>query len=96
MNFSFDLPEDTLVVSREDLKNTMREIMDEIQTEETCDEVLKISEAADLMKVSVPTVRNLIEEGDIPCFKKGQLIRFRRASLLEWIGKHNKSKNIAN
>lgn len=85
MNFSFDLPEGTLVVSREDLKNVMREIVDEIQTEETCDEVLKIAEAADLMKVSVPTVRSLIEKNDIPHFKRGQVIRFRRTDILEWM-----------
>lgn len=85
MNFSFDLPEGTLVIARDDLKSVMRELIDEIQTEENCDEVLRISEAAILMKVSVPTVRSLVERNDIPHFKRGQVIRFRRSDILEWM-----------
>lgn len=85
MNFSFDFPEGTLVIARDDLKDVIRELIDEIQTEEQCDEVLKIKEAADLLKVSVPTVRSLIERGDIPHFKRGQVIRFRRTDILEWM-----------
>lgn len=89
MNLNLEIPTDTLMVSRSDLKNVLREMLEEIQTEQKQDDIFTIQEAAVYMKVSVPTIRNMIANNEIPHFKRGQVIRLNRWEILEWIKTHN-------
>lgn len=87
MNLNLQIPTDTLIISRLELKNVLREMLDEIQEEKVQDDILTIQEAAAYMKISVPTIRNMIAHNDIPYFKRGQVIRLNRWEILEWLQK---------
>lgn len=89
MNLNLQIPTDTLMISRSELKNVLREMLEEIQTEKVQDDIFTIQEAAIYMKVSVPTIRNMIANNEIPHFKRGQVIRLNRWEILEWIKTHN-------
>lgn len=93
MNLNFQLPTDTLIVSRTELKNVLREMIEEIQTEQKQDDILTIQEAAIYMKVSVPTIRKMIANKEIPHFKRGQVIRLNRWEILEWIKNERRQVN---
>lgn len=85
MNIHFELPEDTILLSRQDLLVTLKELIKEMQLDKSSDAVLTIKETAILLKVSVPTVRKLIVNGDIPHIQRGQLIRVLHSDVLDWI-----------
>ncbi|CAH0177909.1 hypothetical protein SRABI84_01350 [Peribacillus simplex] len=90
MNFSFELPEGTLVTTRSDLKEAIRELMVEVQGDKIKEEIMTIREAAEYLKVSVPTVRNMISHKEIPFFQRGQVIRLNRWDVKEWLSKNSK------
>lgn len=48
------------------------------------DEILKLPEAARLLRMSPDAVRGLATSGQIPAFKNGHAWRFSRRALLEW------------
>lgn len=85
MNLTVELPQDTLVINRSDLKNVLRELVSEIKAEELQDDILTIQEAAEYMKVSVPIVRDMIDNGDLPHFRRGKIIRLNRNDVLDWM-----------
>ncbi|AHZ49030.1 helix-turn-helix domain-containing protein [Bacillus cereus] len=87
MNLKFELPDDTLITSRSDLKSLLRELKEELQEEKMQDDIFTIKEAAEYMKVSIPTVRSLIATNEIPYFKRGQVIRLNRWDILDWMRK---------
>ncbi|MEH7403355.1 helix-turn-helix domain-containing protein [Gottfriedia acidiceleris] len=90
MNFNFELPKDALITTRSDLKETLRELIAEVQGEEVKEEIMTIREAAEYLKVSVPTIRNLITGKEIPFFQKGQVIRLNRWDVMEWMRNNSK------
>jgi excisionase family DNA binding protein len=49
------------------------------------DEILTISEVAELLKIAEKTVYGLAQRGEIPAFKVGGQWRFSRAALDSWI-----------
>jgi excisionase family DNA binding protein len=49
-------------------------------------EVLTVDEVAELLKVEIKTVLALAEQGQLPGRKIGDEWRFRRASVLDWLG----------
>jgi len=49
------------------------------------DEILTVSEAADLLDVSEAYVRRLAREQRVPAFKLGKAWRFSRRQIIEWI-----------
>jgi len=49
------------------------------------DDVLGVSEAAQLLGAHVETVRRLARSGGVPSYKVGRDWRFSRAALLQWI-----------
>lgn len=89
MNLNLQIPTDSLMISRNELKNILREMLEEIQSEKVQDDIFTIQEAAAYMKVSVPTIRNMIACNEIPYFKRGQVIRLNRWEILKWIKSHN-------
>lgn len=90
MNFKLELPKDTVLINRMDLKEALKELMSELQEEETKAEMMTIRETAEYLKVSIPTVRNMIASKQIPFFQRGQVIRLNRWDIKEWIRNNSK------
>lgn len=85
MNLTVELPQDTLIINRSDLKNVLRELVSEIKAEELQDDILTIQDAAEYMKVSVPVIRKMIDDGDLPHFRRGKIIRLNKYDVLNWM-----------
>ncbi|HEO8421710.1 DNA-binding protein [Niallia circulans] len=85
MNIKLEFPEETLIINRTDLKNALQELLMELQEENGHDQILTIKEAADYLKVSVPTIRNMISSKEIPFFQRGQIIRLNRWDVQKWL-----------
>lgn len=85
MTFKLELPEGTILMNRADLREVLYEMFAEIQQENTEEEIMTIREAAEYLKVSVPTVRNMITSKEIPFFQRGQVIRLNRRDVKEWL-----------
>jgi excisionase family DNA binding protein len=54
-------------------------------TNMTSEEILDVKEVASMLKVSTRTVIRLAERGDLVAFKIGDLWRFRRSDVNEYI-----------
>lgn len=52
-------------------------------------EVLNVEETAELLEVSVWTVRDLAHRGELPARKVGRAWRFSRKALLEYLADRN-------
>jgi excisionase family DNA binding protein len=94
MNIKFELPPDTFIVTKHVLKNVIREMMSDIQSEQAHDDVLTIQSAAIYLKISVPYLRELIRTKEIPHFQKGKVIRLCRTDLLEWVSEQKEEATI--
>lgn len=57
----------------------------ELQGTTPSDHPLTIQQAAELLKLSVPTIYGLVHRAEIPHSKKGKRLYFNNAELLEWI-----------
>ncbi|AQX52861.1 helix-turn-helix domain-containing protein [Bacillus altitudinis] len=90
MNFKLELPEGTILISRTDLKEVLQEMLSEVQGDNVKEEIMTIREAAEYLKVSVPTVRNMIANREIPFFQRGQVIRLNRWDVKEWLRNNSK------
>ncbi|MFC5713831.1 helix-turn-helix domain-containing protein [Thalassorhabdus alkalitolerans] len=80
-----EIPEGKVLVDQAKLKEAIQELLVEVWEENDHQELLTIQEAANYLKISVPTVRKLIAKNEIPYFKKGQVIRLNRWDLKKWI-----------
>jgi len=49
------------------------------------DDFLTVNEVAELLKVSDKTVRRLATRGELPSFRVGAQLRFRRADIEAWV-----------
>jgi len=49
------------------------------------DEILKLPEVAQLLKIAEKTVYTMAQKGELPAFKVGGQWRFRRTDLDAWI-----------
>lgn len=87
MSFKLELPAGTFLVSRNDLRRVLQELIEEGKEDKPSQEIMTIKEAADYLKVSVPTVRTMISNKEIPFFKRGQVIRLNRLDVKEWVRK---------
>ncbi|WP_100400611.1 helix-turn-helix domain-containing protein [Bacillus sp. FJAT-44742] len=90
MSFKLELPEDTILINRTELKEALQEMWAEVLGEYSKEEIMTINEAADYLKVSVPTVRNMIASREIPYFQRGQVIRLNRWEVSEWMRKNSR------
>lgn len=85
LNIHLELPKETIVISRHDLKGELKELLKELRDESRNDAIMTIQDVAEYLKVSVPTVRAMIAEKDIPFFQRGQVIRLKRTDINEWL-----------
>lgn len=92
MNVSFKVPNDVLLVKREELMRLLQEMLADMQVQIKQGEVMTIKETADFLKVSIPTVRAMIASKDIPFFQRGQVIRLNRWDVLEWMRENRKNE----
>lgn len=49
------------------------------------DDFLTVNEVAELLKVSDKTVRRLATRGELPSFRVGAQLRFRRTDIDTWV-----------
>ena len=54
------------------------------------EDILKIREVADYLKVTERTLYRLVQEGKLPAFKVGNSWRFRREDLERWISEQSR------
>lgn len=89
MKLNVELPDDVLVISKNDLKELLEELISDVKGNNSSNKFLTIKETAQMLDVSVPTVRKLIERNEIPYIKSGQIIRINKVEVIKW------TKNIA-
>jgi excisionase family DNA binding protein len=56
--------------------------------------LLKVDEAAVLLRCKSCTVRALIKRGSLPFVPVGRLVFLRRSAVLEWIERHETRKKL--
>jgi excisionase family DNA binding protein len=61
--------------------------------QQTTDELLTVQDAAQLLRLSVPTIYGLIHKGEIPMLKRSKRCYFLKADLIEYI-KAGKKKTL--
>ncbi len=78
----------------EQIKTTIRETIIEVLNQgqitnepENDDELISIIDAANLLKVSVPTIHNWKRVGIIPSYKKGRKVYFKRSEVISSLNK---------
>jgi excisionase family DNA binding protein len=64
-------------------------------TPESGSPLLKVDEAAALLRCKSCTVRALIKRGSLPFVPVGRLVFLRRSAVLEWIERHETRKKLA-
>lgn len=93
-NIKLELPEEFILVNRNELRRLIQEVFIEIYESDTTEEIMTIQETAEYLKVSIPTVRSLIAESEIPFFRRGQVIRLNRSDVREWLRNNSKEKTL--
>ena len=63
-------------------------------TQTATDQLLTISQVAEFLSLSVPTVYGLVSRSEIPCMKKGKRLYFSKDEISDWI-KTGKKKTIS-
>jgi excisionase family DNA binding protein len=86
MKIELEIPNNTLIMSRSDLKNLLRELINEIEVEEKGKDILTIAEAANYMGLSIPSVRKLIDSNKMPHYRIDSIVRLSRRKILEIVG----------
>ncbi|MEN9069636.1 helix-turn-helix domain-containing protein [Bacillus altitudinis] len=87
--FKLELPEGTVLINRKDLTEALKELLLEVQADNSSEEIMTIREAAEYLRVSVPTIRNMIASKEIPFFQRGQVIRLNRRDVKDWLFKNS-------
>lgn len=58
------------------------------------DQILTIEQAAELLCVTVPTVRVYIKSADLPVYRRGKILYFLKQGLIDWL-KQGRRKTLA-
>lgn len=66
----------------------------EQQTKADADELLTVQEAANLLRLSVPTIYSKVSRLQLPCMKQGKMVYFSKNELLDYL-KAGKKKTFA-
>ena len=73
------------------VENIERLLLQKAEPDLGGDKVLTIREAAEILKLSVPTLYGLVSRSQIPVSKKGKRLYFSRDELMSWIKSGRKS-----
>ncbi len=55
---------------------------------------MNVNEVADFLRVSPPTIRKYLIEGDIPRKKIGKRIIFDRDEVIDWVNRVSESQEV--
>ena len=86
-NLTFDqLPKAVTLLTKEfsELKRLLLEKREQ-QPTETPEQFLNIQEAAQFLKLSVPTIYSKVSKRELPCMKRGKRLYFSSTELTEYI-----------
>lgn len=64
-----------------DLKHNSKEPISQREVEE----LLTVKQAAELLKLSVPTIYGYVQRAEIPVSKRGKRLYFSKQELLDWV-----------
>jgi excisionase family DNA binding protein len=66
------------------------------QTSQEQDEILNANQAAKLLNIAKPTLYSKTSRQEIPFFKRGKKLLFRKSELIQWIenGKHRSKAEL--
>lgn len=81
------------------IEKTLRKVLEEHQApdpalRETPAEIISIDQAVELLNLAKPTIYALTSRGEIPFFKTGKKLYFKRSELLAWIEQGKKGAHI--
>ncbi|MCI4667827.1 MAG: helix-turn-helix domain-containing protein [Bacteroidia bacterium] len=82
-----------VVMTEEDILLLIKKAFDDLSIAEKLGEkerpgeqgLFDVKEAAEFLKMKVPTLYGLTSKREIPFFKKGKRIYFKKDELLEWV-----------
>jgi excisionase family DNA binding protein len=78
------------------IENSVRKILSSQPTntpQQPTDELLTVQDAAQLLRLSVPTIYGLIHKGEIPVMKRSKRCYFSKVDLIEYL-KAGKKKTL--
>jgi excisionase family DNA binding protein len=79
------------------IENSIRKILSNHHSnspQQPTDELLTVQDAAQLLRLSVPTIYGLIHKGEIPVMKRSKRCYFSKVDLIEYL-KAGKKKTLA-
>jgi len=94
-NISFDqLPQAVNQLTNEvsELKNLIIESQEPKKTEQT-EQLLTVQEAAEFLKLTVPTIYSKVSKGELPVMKRSKRLYFSSTELLEYLKGGRKKSN---
>ena len=94
-NLTFDkLPEAVTMLIKEvsELKSLLIEKQEQPTTDQP-EQFLTIQEAAEFLRLSVPTLYSKVSKGELPVMKRGKRLYFSRTELMEYIKEGRKKSN---
>ena len=80
------------------IQSSVRKVLKETQTQmveqtEQPDQLLTIHEAAEFLKLTVPTMYSKVAKGEIPVMKRSKRLYFSKQELTDWIKAGRKKSN---
>jgi excisionase family DNA binding protein len=96
MEITFEQLPKAVTLIHSELVSIKRILLDKAteQTQPANDQLLTISQVAEFLSLSVPTVYGLVSRSAIPCMKKGKRLYFSKDEISDWI-KTGKKKTIS-
>ena len=92
---TFDkLPEAVTMLTKEvsELKRLLIEKQEQTPTDQP-EQLLTIQEAAEFLRLTVPTMYSKVSKGELPVMKRGKRLYFSRTELLEYLKGGRKKSN---
>lgn len=82
---SFDQLPEAVLQLHEKLNNIEQILLNQEKAQPQEDQILNIQQAAELIKLSVPTIYGLVQRSAIPVSKQGKRLYFSKDELINWI-----------
>ena len=92
---TFDkLPEAVTMLTKEvsELKRLLIEKQEQTPTDQP-EQLLTVQEAAEFLRLTVPTIYSKVSKGELPVMKRGKRLYFSRTELLEYLKGGRKKSN---
>lgn len=84
-NLTISIPDDFHFELRGVIQEEVKTAFNTLIDAKEMDDVLTVKEVADYLKMSQPTVREMMRSNGLPYRKVRQCIRFYRYEVLEWL-----------